>query len=164
MCGQWSKNGEDLKSKTTLFLRNLHLLPAPQASFAHMEYKNQFFTRTKNWLWNSPVISWIGLQSCAGQQRAHPAEGRKKALCTVSEKSLRWSLFSRSLDSVLDLGDQWHQDGLVSYSNHSIELNELKRGKKLKKIPENMAFWNMLLTFPTLQTEFLKYNNFWSGC
>lgn len=29
----------------------------------------------------------------------------KKAPCTVLEKSLRWSLFSRSLDSVLDLSN-----------------------------------------------------------
>ncbi|KAM9565435.1 LOW QUALITY PROTEIN: putative tRNA methyltransferase 9B, partial [Guaruba guarouba] len=61
----------------------------------------------------------------------------KKAPCTVLEKSLRWSLFSRSLDSVLALGNsQWHQEELISYCNYSIQLNELKREKTKLKNPE----------------------------
>ncbi|KAM6341729.1 putative tRNA methyltransferase 9B [Podargus strigoides] len=57
----------------------------------------------------------------------------KKAPCTVLKKSLRWSLFSRSLDSVLDLGDQWHQEEIISYCNYSFQLNELNREKKVEK-------------------------------
>lgn len=72
----------------------------------------------------------------------------EKAPWTVSEKSLRWSLFSRSLDSVLDLGDQWHQEGLVSYGNYSVELNELKRGEKVEKNAKiSKMYFSLFLRF-----------------
>uniref|UniRef100_A0A8B9S626 Methyltransferase type 11 domain-containing protein n=1 Tax=Apteryx owenii TaxID=8824 RepID=A0A8B9S626_APTOW len=65
--------------------------------------------------------------------RSSSCGGGKKTLCTVFDKSLRWSLFSRSLDSVLDLGNQWHREELVRYRNYSVQLNELNRKKRIEK-------------------------------
>uniref|UniRef100_A0A8C7EHY1 Probable tRNA methyltransferase 9B n=1 Tax=Nothoprocta perdicaria TaxID=30464 RepID=A0A8C7EHY1_NOTPE len=45
--------------------------------------------------------------------------GGRKALCSVLDKPLRWSLFSRSLDSVLDVGNQRHREELVRYRNYT---------------------------------------------
>ncbi|XP_025954093.1 probable tRNA methyltransferase 9B isoform X1 [Dromaius novaehollandiae] len=65
--------------------------------------------------------------------RSSSCGGGKKTLCTVFDKSLRWSLFSRSLDSVLDLGNQWHREELIRYHNYSVQLNELNRKKRIEK-------------------------------
>ncbi|KAM9300766.1 LOW QUALITY PROTEIN: putative tRNA methyltransferase 9B [Morus bassanus] len=64
--------------------------------------------------------------------RSSSCGGENKAPCTVLEKSLRWSLFSRSLDSVLDVGDRWHQEELIRYYNYGVQLNELNREKTEK--------------------------------
>ncbi|XP_025889706.1 probable tRNA methyltransferase 9B [Nothoprocta perdicaria] len=59
--------------------------------------------------------------------------GGRKALCSVLDKPLRWSLFSRSLDSVLDVGNQRHREELVRYRNYSAYLNELNRKKRTER-------------------------------
>lgn len=89
--------------------------------------------RDKELALKQPCHKLDGTSELCRTARSSSCRREKKALCTVSEKSLRWSLFSRSLDSVLNLGDQWHQEGLISYGNYSVELNELKRGEKVKK-------------------------------
>lgn len=114
--------------------------------------------RDKELALKQPCHKLDGTSELCRTARSTSCREKKKALCTVSEESLRWSLFSRSLD--LDLGNQWDQEGLISYGNYSFELNELKRGKKVEKNPECTTFRNILLSFIMLKTEFLKYNNF----
>lgn len=72
---------------------------------------------------NQPHHKLDGTSEAQGTARSSSCGGEKKAQCTVLEKSLRWSLFSRSLDSVLGLGDQWYQKQLISYCNCGIQLN-----------------------------------------
>ncbi|XP_010212699.1 PREDICTED: putative methyltransferase KIAA1456 [Tinamus guttatus] len=72
------------------------------------------------------------LEGCR-KNRSSSCGGRGKTLCSVLDKSLRWSLFSRSLDSVLDLGNQRHREELIRYRNYSAQLNELNRKKRTEK-------------------------------
>uniref|UniRef100_A0A674JZC6 Probable tRNA methyltransferase 9B n=1 Tax=Terrapene triunguis TaxID=2587831 RepID=A0A674JZC6_9SAUR len=68
------------------------------------------------------------------QARSSSFVGEKETTHNLFEKSLRWSLFSRSLDSILDLSNQWHQRELSTFSNGNIQLDELNRGKLFEKI------------------------------
>lgn len=89
--------------------------------------------RDKELALKQPCHKLDGTSELCRTARSSSCRGEKKALCTVSEKSLRCSLFSVSLDSLFDLGDQWYQEGLVSYGNYGVEPNELKRGEKAEK-------------------------------
>ncbi|KAM6099984.1 putative tRNA methyltransferase 9B isoform 2-T4 [Theristicus caerulescens] len=82
---------------------------------------------------NQPSRKLDGTSEVHRTARSSSCGGENKAPCTVLEKSLRWSLFSRSLDSVLDMGDQWQQEELIRYCNYSVQLNELKREKTFEK-------------------------------
>ncbi|KAG6927236.1 putative tRNA methyltransferase 9B [Chelydra serpentina] len=72
----------------------------------------------------------------AGTSKARSSSfvGEKETTHNLFEKSLRWSLFSRSLDSVLDLSNQWHQRELNTFSNCNIQLDELNTGKLFEQI------------------------------
>lgn len=76
---------------------------------------------------NQPCHKLDGISEVHRTARSSSCGGEKKAPCTVLEKSLRQSLFSRSLDSVLHVGDQWHQEELIRYCNYGAQLNELNR-------------------------------------
>ncbi|XP_014821314.1 PREDICTED: probable tRNA methyltransferase 9-like protein [Calidris pugnax] len=86
---------------------------------------------------NQPCQKLDGTSEVHRTARSSSCRGEKKASHTVLEKSLRRSLFSRSLDSVLDVDDQWHQEELIRYRNYDVQLNELKREKKVGKNREH---------------------------
>lgn len=82
---------------------------------------------------NQPCHKLDGTSEIHRAARSSSCGGEKKEPCTVLEKFLRWSLFPSSLDSVLDVGDQWHQEELIRYCNYRVQPNELNRGKKDEK-------------------------------
>ncbi|KAM6383553.1 putative tRNA methyltransferase 9B [Alca torda] len=86
---------------------------------------------------NQPCHKLDGTSEVRRTARSSSCGGEKKAPCRVLEKSLRRSLFSRSLDSVLGVGDQRHQEELIRYRNYAVQLNELNRGKKAGKNREH---------------------------
>uniref|UniRef100_A0A8C3JEA5 Methyltransferase type 11 domain-containing protein n=1 Tax=Calidris pygmaea TaxID=425635 RepID=A0A8C3JEA5_9CHAR len=86
---------------------------------------------------NQPCHKLDGTSEVHRTARSSSCGGEKKASHTVLEKSLRRPLFSRSLDSVLDVDDQWHQEELIRYRNYNVQLNELKREKKVGKNREH---------------------------
>uniref|UniRef100_A0A8C8VHY9 Methyltransferase type 11 domain-containing protein n=1 Tax=Pelusios castaneus TaxID=367368 RepID=A0A8C8VHY9_9SAUR len=59
--------------------------------------------------------------------RSSSFSGEKETRHNLFEKSVRWSLFSRSLDSESDLNNQWHQGELNTFCSCSIQLDELNR-------------------------------------
>ncbi|XP_074006170.1 probable tRNA methyltransferase 9B [Numenius arquata] len=86
---------------------------------------------------NQPCHKLDGTSEVHRTSRSSSCGGEKKASHRVLEKSLRRSLFSRSLDSVLDVDDQWHQEELIRYRNYGVQLNELNREKKVGKNREH---------------------------
>ncbi|XP_054660679.1 probable tRNA methyltransferase 9B isoform X2 [Grus americana] len=95
--------------------------------------QNPILHKDKELALNQPCRKLDGTSEVHRTARSASRGGEKKASCEVLEKSLRWSLFSRSLDSVLDAGDQWHQEELIRYCNYGVQLNELNREKKVEK-------------------------------
>ncbi|XP_075598130.1 putative tRNA methyltransferase 9B isoform X2 [Balearica regulorum gibbericeps] len=95
--------------------------------------QNPILHKDKDLALNQPCHKLDGTSEVHRTVRSASRGGEKKASCEVLEKSLRWSLFSRSLDSVLDVGDQWHQEELIRYCNYGVQLNELNREKKVEK-------------------------------
>ncbi|XP_034614524.1 probable tRNA methyltransferase 9B isoform X2 [Trachemys scripta elegans] len=81
---------------------------------------------------HSPKLA--GTLKAHRQAKSSSFVGEKETTHNLFEKSLRWSLFSRSLDSILDLSNQWHQRELSTFSNGSIQLDELNRGKLFEQI------------------------------
>nr|XP_005286672.1 probable tRNA methyltransferase 9B isoform X1 [Chrysemys picta bellii]XP_042698732.1 probable tRNA methyltransferase 9B isoform X1 [Chrysemys picta bellii]XP_042698733.1 probable tRNA methyltransferase 9B isoform X1 [Chrysemys picta bellii]XP_042698734.1 probable tRNA methyltransferase 9B isoform X1 [Chrysemys picta bellii]XP_042698735.1 probable tRNA methyltransferase 9B isoform X1 [Chrysemys picta bellii] len=81
---------------------------------------------------HSPKLA--GTLKAHRQARSSSFVGEKETTHNLFEKSLRWSLFSRSLDSILDLSNQWHQRELSTFSNGNIQLDELNRGKLFEQI------------------------------
>uniref|UniRef100_A0A663F959 Methyltransferase type 11 domain-containing protein n=1 Tax=Aquila chrysaetos chrysaetos TaxID=223781 RepID=A0A663F959_AQUCH len=88
---------------------------------------------------NQPCHKLDGTSEVHRTARSSSCGGEKKALWTALEKSRRWSLFSRSLDSVLGVGDQRHQEDLIRYCSYDVQLNELNRGKKAEKSGDQLA-------------------------
>ncbi|XP_059572502.1 probable tRNA methyltransferase 9B isoform X1 [Alligator mississippiensis] len=68
--------------------------------------------------------------------------GEKEIMCTLFEKSLRWSLVSKSLGSALDLSNQWHQGEICTYCTYNFHLSEPDRKKDFEQ---------------TRQSSFMKY-------
>ncbi|XP_006134278.2 putative tRNA methyltransferase 9B isoform X1 [Pelodiscus sinensis] len=78
----------------------------------------------------------------------------KESTYNSSEKSLRWSLFSRSLDSLLHLHNHWHQRELCTFSNCNIQLDELKREKLFEQIQQGGFMKHICnLSFPCRQNS-----------
>lgn len=113
---------------------------------------------------NQPCRKLDGTSEVHRTARSSSCGGEKKAPCTALEKPLRWSLFSRSLDSVLGAGDQRRQEELIRFCNYDVQLNELNRGEKVDKSRDRSFLKHASDFFSTLQTKFWKYNSFWNGC
>lgn len=103
---------------------------------------------------NQPCRKLDGTSEVHRTARSSSCGGEKRAPCTALEEPLRWSLFSRSLDSVLGAGDQRRQEELIRYCNYDVQLNELNRGEKVDKSRARSFLKHASDFFSTLQTEF----------
>lgn len=99
---------------------------------------------------NQPCHKLDGTSEVHRTARSSSCGGEKRAPCTALEEPLRWSLFSRSLDSVLGAGDQRRQEELIRYCNY----DELNRGEKVDKSRARSFLKHASDFFSTLQTEF----------
>ncbi|KAM6140320.1 LOW QUALITY PROTEIN: putative tRNA methyltransferase 9B [Pterocles gutturalis] len=118
------------------------------------EVQKSVLHKDKELALNQPCHWPDGTSEAHGTARSSSCGGEKKEPCTVLENSLRCSLFSRSLDSVLDVGDQWHQEELIRYCNYGVQLNELNKEKKVEKNREHGFLKSASDFFPHCKPSF----------